>query len=187
LQICEVDMNASKFSNSMFVVLLICAAAVAADEMPVTVELTEIHMCCGVCRKAVEKAVAEVEGAKVAIDEEEWAATVTAPDAKTAQAALNEIAKAGFSGKIEDEAVAKQVAFEEVKTPDGKVKKLTVSHIHNCCRGCANAIIEAIEGVDGVSSHTVEPKKVEVVVEGDFVAADLVKAICDAGFYPQVK
>jgi len=184
---CEVKMNASKLVNSMLVALVVCAVAVAAEEAPVRVELSEIHMCCGVCRKAVEKAVAEVEGAKVAIDEEEWTATVTAPDIKTAQAALDEIAKAGFSGKIEDEAVAKQVAFKKVKTADGKVAKLEVTHLHNCCKGCSEAIIEAIEGVEGVTSHSVKPKQVEFVVEGDFVAADLVKAICDAGFYPQVK
>ena len=77
--------------------------------------------------------------------------------------------------------------FPEIKTADGNVSKLTVSHIHNCCRGCSDAIIEAIESVDGVKSHTVKAKKVDFVVEGDFEPGAVVQAIEDAGFYPQVE
>jgi copper chaperone CopZ len=67
------------------------------------------------------------------------------------------------------------------------VKKLTVRHIHNCCRGCSDAIVAAIESVDGVTKNTVKPKKVDFVVEGDFDPGEVVEAIQNAGLNPSIE
>lgn len=153
------------------------------DPNPVIVEITEIHLCCGACVKAVEKA-AKIDGVQVEVIQDEGSAELTAGTYDDIQSALEAIAKAGFAGKIEDETQANKVHFPEIKTPDANVKKLTVRHIHNCCRGCSDAIIEAIESVDGVESNTVKPKVEEFTVEGNFDAGAVVEALQDAGFYP---
>jgi copper chaperone CopZ len=180
-------MNVSWRVGAAAVALLVVGFVTGADEAPVKVTISEIHMCCGACVKAIEKAVAEVEGVQAVVSEDDGTAELTAPSYAVIQKAIDEIAKAGFSGKIEDEAAAKQVAFKPIKTADGKVAKLEVTHVHNCCRGCSDALKEAVEGVEGVTSNTIESKKVEFVVEGDFIAADVVQAIRDAGFYVKLK
>jgi copper chaperone CopZ len=180
-------MNASKCVGAVLVALLVVVLAGGAGEGPMTVTVSEIHLCCPGCVKAIEKAVAEVEGVKATVSQDDGTAVLTAARPEEVQKALDEVAKAGFSGKIEDEAAAKLVAFQPIRTPDGKVAKLEVSHIHNCCRGCSDVIKEALEGIEGVTSNTVEPKKAEFVVEGDFVAADVVQSLLDSGFYVEVK
>lgn len=156
------------------------------DPSPVIVTVSEIHLCCKACVKAVEKG-AKVDGVQAAVNQDEGTATLTAATYADIQKSLAEIAKAGFSGKIEDDTQAGKIGFPEIKTPDDNVTKLTVRHIHNCCRGCSDAIIEAIESVDGVKSHTVKPKVESFVVEGNFDAGEVVEAIQNAGFYPEIE
>jgi copper chaperone CopZ len=164
-------------------VLLVLAIGMGADDAAMKVTLSDVHLCCGACVKAVEKAVAKVEGVKAEVSQDDATAVLTGPSKAKVQEAIDEIAKAGFSGKPDND----QVKFKPVKTADGKVTKLEITHVHNCCPGCSDVLKEAVEGIDGVKSNTIEPKKSSFVVEGDFVAADVVKAIQDAGFYAQVK
>jgi len=188
-------MNSAKyrFLSLMLVVAIVAisipssaAAQQNEDPSPVIVTVSEIHLCCGACVKAVEKA-AKIDGVQAEVNQDEGTAVLTAATYRDVQEALDEIAKAGFSGKIEDDTQAGKVAFPEIKTPDGNVKKLAVRHIHNCCRGCSEAIGAAVESVDGVASHTVKPKVEKFVVEGDFDAGAVVAALLDAGFYPELK
>jgi copper chaperone CopZ len=186
-------MKAAKCAALVVLVLSVLGSADGAaaqpqgdDPSPVIVTISEIHLCCGACVKAVEKAAA-VDGAQPQVSQDEGTAVLTGATYADVQEAINEIAKAGFCGKIEDDTQAGRVAFPEIKTPDGNVKKLAVRHIHNCCRGCSEAIVEAIESVDGVKSNTVKPKQVEFVVEGDFDAGAVVEALEEAGFYPQLQ
>jgi len=186
-------MNASNRTGSLLLILAAwCAVAGSSgaqqsdDPSPVVVNVSEIHLCCGACVKAVEKA-ARIDGVQVQVSEDEGLAVLTAGTYQDVQAALEAIAKAGFCGKIEDDTQAGKVQFPEIKTPDGNVKKLTVRHIHNCCPGCSEAIVAAVENVDGVESHTVKPKAEEFVVEGNFDAGEVVEALQDAGFYPTLE
>lgn len=156
------------------------------DPSPVMVTVTEMHICCGACKKAIEKA-GKIDGVQVEVNQDEGMAVLTAATYRDVQEALNAIAKTGFSGKIEDDTQAGKVSFPEIKTPDGNVRKLTVRHIHNCCRGCSEAISEAVESVDGVKEHNINPKKETFVVEGNFDAGEVVAALLDAGFYPSLK
>ena len=164
-------------------VLLVVGLSLGADDASVKVTLSEVHLCCGACVKAVEKAVAKVDGVKAEVSQDDATAVLIGPSQAKVQEAVDQIAKAGFSGKPDND----QVKFKPIKTADGKVTKLEVTHVHNCCPGCSDVLKDAVEGVDGVKSNTIEPKKVSFVVEGDFVAADVVKAIQDAGFYVQLK
>jgi len=71
--------------------------------------------------------------------------------------------------------------------PRGRVKRLKVSGIHNCCDLCCEAIKEAIGTVDGVTADTATPGATTFEVTGDFPAAALVKALNAAGFSAQVR
>lgn len=186
-------MNAKQLAAALVLVGLVLLALVAPstaqqddDPTPVEVNLMEMHLCCGACVKAVEKA-ARIDGVQVEVIEDRGATALTAANYEDIKSALEAIAKAGFYGKIEDETQASKVSFPEIKTPDGNVKKLTVRHIHNCCRGCSDAIVEALESVDGVESNTVKPKVEKFTVEGNFDAGAVVEALQDAGFYPTLE
>lgn len=174
------------FSVVLVSAYLASGAPQGDDPSPVIVTLSEMHICCGGCVKAIEKA-AKVDGVQAQVDQDEATVVLTAASYKDVQKSLNELAKAGFCGKIEDDTQAGEVKFSEIKTAEGKVKKLVVKHVHNCCRGCSDALVEAVEGVDGVSSHTIKPKTVEFVVEGNFDPGDVVQALEEAGFYPRVE
>ena len=72
-----------------------------ADAPKVTVTVTEMHVCCGACIKAIEKAIAKVPGVEAKVEQEsgeegEGMATLTAANYETIQKAVDEIAKAGL-------------------------------------------------------------------------------------------
>jgi copper chaperone CopZ len=181
-------MNAVK--NFAFGVGLLVAVSLVmgADAPKVTVTVNEMHVCCGACIKAVEKAIAKVPGVEAKVEQEsgeegEGMATMTAADYPTIQKAIDEIAKAGFHGDLDSD----KVKFPEINASKDKVKSLEIAYIHNCCKGCSTHINEALKSVPGVTTTSIEPKKSSFTVEGDFVPADVVKALTEAGFYPTLK
>ncbi len=159
-----------------FAALCLVVTAVQAE---VKVTLSEMHLCCGACVKSVNKAVAGVEGAEVAVDKQAGSATITATSQEVAQAAVNAVAKAGFHGKTDSD----KVSLPAVKGPDGKVKRLVVTNVHNCCGGCNVAINKALKTVDGVEAATNKPRAKQFVVEGEFDALKLINALNTAGFH----
>jgi copper chaperone CopZ len=181
-------MNTSKQIAAAVVVLLAVGFLMGADDAKVTVTVSEMHVCCGACIKAIEKAVAKVPGVEAKVEQEsgeegEGMATLSAASYDLVQKAIDEIAKAGFHGDLDSD----KVKFAPIKTAPGNVKSLEVSYIHNCCKGCSKSINEALGEVKGVTSKAVEPKKSSFVVEGDFDPADVVKELTEAGFYPTLK
>ena len=110
--------------------------------------------------------------------------TLTASDNAGAQKALDALAAAGFHGDTGNTQLAMKA---ESNDPQGKVKRLKVSGIHNCCQPCCEAIKEALRTVDGVTDDTAEPRVTSFEVTGDFDAAALVEALNAAGFHAQVK
>jgi mercuric ion binding protein len=149
----------------------------------VTVTVSEMHLCCRACTMAVEKAVAGMDGVKAVVTADDGTTKVDAPDAKTAQAALDAIAKAGFVGKVDSE----EVKFGDIKTPEGKVKRLEVFQVHNCCPACTKAIKGALAEVEGVVADTCKSKETSFVIEGDFSAKDAIAALSKAGFYCSIE
>ena len=171
--------NAAAFAI-LFSALIAAAQRAQADEK---VTLSDMHVCCKGCVMAIQNAVNKVPGAKCVASEDDASAVITADSKGALQKAVDEIAKAGFSGTSDNP----QVKIQPVKTPDGKVQKLEISHIHNCCGKCTIALKNAVKDVPGVKSNTIESKKTAFVVEGDFSAADVVNSLMKAGFYPEVK
>lgn len=148
------------------------------------VELKSVHLCCGQCEKIVGKILSGVDGVKGACDRPGRTVSITAPDDQAAQKAIDALAEAGFHGDSGNKSLAMK---DDSGAKAGKVKTLTVSGIHNCCKQCCVAIKGIVGKVDGVNSDTAQPQKREFEVTGDFDAAAVVKALNAAGFHVKVK
>jgi copper chaperone CopZ len=158
--------------------------AVGAMKADTKVEVKNVHLCCGACVKAASKAVQSVEGVTGGADQSAKTVTITAPDDTAAQRALDALAAAGFHG---DTGSATLIFKDDSGAPSGKVQKLALTGIHNCCRSCSVAIKEALKKVPGVSSDTAQAKGETFEVSGDFEASALIKALNAAGFHVKVK
>ncbi len=164
----------------LFSALIAAAQRAHADEK---VTLSDMHVCCKGCVMTIQNAANKVPGVKCVASEDDSNAVVTADSKEALQKAVDEIAKAGFSGTSDNP----QIKIQPIKTSDGKVQKLEISHIHNCCGKCTVALKGAVKDVPGVKSNTIEAKKTSFVVEGDFSPADVVNSLMKAGFYPEIK
>lgn len=163
------------------VVLLVSAAAVRAESK---VTLSDMHLCCGACVRAVDAAVAKVEGASAAVDRQAKTVTITAKDDETAQAAVDAIAAAGYHGKSSSDKIAMK---NDSGAGEDKVTRLVFVGVHNCCGGCAKALQGACGKVDGVEGTAIKAKARSFVVEGNFAPAAIVKALYAAGFHAKVQ
>ena len=161
--------------------LLTWTGAVKAETK---VELKNVHLCCNACVKAVGNVLHEIDGVQGQCDRKNKTVTITAPDDKTAQKALDALAKAGFHGKTGNKELAIK---DDSGAKKGKVQSVTVSGVHNCCGNCCKTIKKGVKEVDGVSGDTAQPKKTTFEVTGNFDAAELVKALNGAGFHVKVK
>ncbi len=150
----------------------------------VKVELKGVHLCCGNCVKSAGAILKNVEGVKGKCDQKAKTITITAPDAKTAQKAVDALAAGGFHGNTGQKEIAVKDDSGAVK---GKVKNATVTGIHNCCGNCNKAIQAAVAKVPGAQGNTAKAKANTFEVTGDFDAAELVKALNAAGFHVKVK
>ena len=94
--------------------------------------------------------------------------------------AIAALSRVGFHGKTNKD---KLVFRDNSGVEAGKVSRLSLVGIHNCCAGCCKAAKDAIAKVEGVKADTLEPNKQEFVVEGDFDGAAVVKALNNVGFH----
>ena len=155
-----------------------------ATRNEIKVELTGVHLCCEGCINAADAALRNVEGVNSHCDMQQRTITITASDVIAAQKGLDALAFAGFYGHSNRDQLAMKAVSD---VPAGKVKRLKVAGIHNCCGPCCVAIREAIATVEGVTSDTAKPRATSFEVTGDFHAADLVRALNRAGFSALVK
>jgi len=159
------------------------AGAARAEEK---VAIKGVHMCCPGCAAAIEEAVAKaVEDEKnpvevaAEVDQENGTVALIGSDLAAVQAAVDQIAAAGFHGKLDN----KEVKWPKVKLPKEKVSRLEVTGVHNCCGACVKAIKGALAKVEGVTAETVKPKETSFVIEGDFEPQAALKALHKAGFH----
>lgn len=175
-----------KFSSriiSLTTLLGCCLLLASAARAESKVTISGTHLCCGACVKAVEKALGDIPGVKHEANQGGHTIALTAENDAAAQKAVDALAAAGFYGKTDSQTVK----YKPIEIPSGKVKRLEVSGIHNCCGACNKAIKGAVKSVSGVTADTATPKQSTFVVEGDFSATDLVAALQSAGFHVQVK
>ncbi len=157
---------------------LVAGRSSFAAESKVTIEKT--HLCCNQCVKGAEKAVSSVSGAKAECDKDAGSITITAPDAATAQKAVDALSAAGYYGKSTGAEFK-----DESGAVAGNVKSVDVSGFHNCCKKCTTTINNTIKKVPATGE--VAPKVDTVTVAGDIDEKKLVDAFHDAGFQVKVK
>lgn len=153
----------------------------AVAETKVTV--SDTHLCCGQCLKAVDATLKDMQGVTFKSDQGAKTIEIVAENDAAAQKAIDALATAGFYGKLNND----KLKFKAVAAGDAAVEKLEVSGVHNCCGQCTNTIKKAVTSVSGVSSTDVKAKETSFAVEGKFKPGEVVKALLDAGFYVQVK
>lgn len=174
----------SRTLAAMLTIASLAFAGAARAEEKAT--LTGVHMCCPGCAAAIEEAVAKaVEDEKspvevvAEIDQEKGTVALVGSDLAAVQAAVDQIAAAGFHGKLDNKAVK----WPKAKLPKEKVTRLEVTGIHNCCGACTKAIKGALGKVEGVAGDNLKAKETTFVIEGDFDAKAAVQALHKAGFH----
>lgn len=144
-----------------------------------TVTITESHVCCGNCVTAAANAVKPITGATAVANRTNGSIVVTAPDAATAQKAVDALVAAGYFGKSSDAAV-------KVNAPtgagDAKVTTLQVSGVHLCCPACVTAAKDILSKIPGVTGNTVAARAATFNVTGDFSPKQLFEEFNKAGF-----
>ena len=162
-------------------VALFALAFVAPATRAEEVKVSGVHNCCGACCKLIHEVLGEVDGvSEVTAKPKESDFTFEAATPKAARQAIGALARAGFHGKTGKD---KLVFRDNSGVEAGKVTRLSLVGLHNCCPGCCKAAKEAIAKVEGVEADTLKPNKRAFVVEGNFDGAALVKALNDAGFH----
>ena len=164
----------------------LCAVAFLspAVDAAVTVKLSKMHLCCGRCVKGVEGTIGEVDGVTVKVDKDSSSATLTADSDEAAQKGIDALASAGFHGKSDHKKLKPK---DDSGVKEGKVTRLELTGVHNCCGSCNRAIKKAIDSVDGVEADTATVNKSSFVVEGNFDGLKLVQALESAGFHVKAK
>jgi mercuric ion binding protein len=166
---------------SIAALALMLVARSAAAETKVTI--SETHLCCGQCIRAVDSTLKDMAGVKFKSDQGAKTIEITADNDEAAQKAINALADAGFCGKLSND----KLAFKKVEASDAAVQKIELSGVHNCCGQCTTSIKKAVTSVSGVTGTDVKARETSFAVEGNFKPGDVVKALLDAGFYVQVK
>jgi copper chaperone CopZ len=171
-----------KMIGTWIVALVALLSGLEIASADVKLQLSDVHVCCGACVRGIQNAVKGID-AKVDIDRDGGAVQIEAKDEATAQKVVDAIAAGGFHGTSNNDKVKMK---DDSGVTAGKVKRLKLGSVHNCCTGCTNAIRDAFKGVSGVTTDSLTNKATVFVVEGDFDAAEVVKALYAAGFHVKV-
>jgi len=146
-------------------------------------KITNIHICCKSCVTGIEKAVGEVPGAKVEVDQDAGAVTLTGADAATVQKAADAMVAAGYFGKCDDSAVK----LNPTSGAKGqKVQSLKIEGVHLCCGKCVKAVDRAVKSVPGAKEQTATKGAKSFEVSGDFNDQELITALQKEGLTGKV-
>lgn len=165
-------------------VLSLASAAAQAGE----VKVTDVHICCGMCVKALDASLKDVPGVSNAkVDQKAKSVTFVAADDKAAEAGVKALAEAGFHGVAKHG--DKEVAFPESGAEaDAKSNSVVLTGVHLCCGGCVNAAGKAVKAVANVTDAKADQKAKTVTVTGNSVeVAKVVEALNKAGFHAKAK
>lgn len=156
----------------------VSALAWSAQATDVSAKITDVHLCCQGCVKGVQKAIAEVPGASVTVDQDNDTVTLTGPDTATVQKAADALVAAGYFGKSADDSIKLNA---DTGAKNAKVQSLKIKGVHLCCGKCVKAVNEALAGVPGVTANTAAKGAKSFEVAGDFNDKDVFDALQKAG------
>ncbi len=156
-------------------------AKAAAPEGETEVTLSDVHLCCGGCRRAVEKAAS---GFDVEVATSGGSVTLKGKKGSEVQKALDAIAAAGFYGVSDHDTVK----IADVSAGDSGSAKVKVSGVHLCCDSCVKAVNEALSSVSGFKEHDAENGADSFEVSGEGLkAAEVVAALRAKGLNGTVR
>jgi copper chaperone CopZ len=162
---------------------ILAALALSLQAADSSVKLSNVHLCCGGCTKAAEKAVSSVAGASAQSDKDAGTLTITAPDQATAQKAVDAVVAAGFFGTSSEPGIK---VVDNSGAKKGKVQSLKLSGVHLCCGKCVSGVNDALSKVKGVKGNTAAKGAESFEVTGDFKAKPVIAALNKAGFSAKV-
>jgi len=164
-----------KIYISLAMASVLAFSARAADT---TVTITDVHVCCGSCVKAVAKVIATVPGLSGAADQDADTVTLTGPDTATVQKGADALVAAGFFGKSSDPAIKINA---ETGAKDQMVQSITIENAHVCCGKCVKAVNEVLATVPGVTGNTAAKGSTSFEVTGNFNDKAVFDALQKAG------
>lgn len=164
--------------KALFISLVALATLVLSAHADVTVNISDLHLCCPSCVKGAKKAIATVPGVTATVDADSDVASITGPDTATVQKAVDALTSAGYFGTSSDASI-------KVSTDTGatgaKVTTLTVSGVHLCCGKCVKAVNKALGTVPGVTGNTAAKGAKSFTVTGNFTDSDVFAALQKEG------
>jgi periplasmic mercuric ion binding protein len=155
------------------------ALVVSSQAADVSVKISDMHICCPSCVKAINKTVATVPGVTAAVDQDAEAVTLTAADADTLQKAADALVAAGFYGTSSDPSVK---INSDTGAKNQKMQSLKITNVHLCCGKCVKGMNAALSSVPGVTGNDAAKGATTVTVSGDFNDKDVFDALQKAGF-----
>ena len=164
-------------------VVAVFALAFSGRAADVSVQLTDVHLCCQSCLKGVQAVAAKVSGLTAVADQDEGSIKLTAADEATLQKGVDALVGAGFFGKSSDPKIKVNA---ETGAKDRKVTELKVEGVHLCCGKCVKAVNGVLEGVPGVKANTAAKEAKSFTVSGDFNEKEVFEALQKAGLTGKV-
>ncbi|MDR3459150.1 MAG: heavy-metal-associated domain-containing protein [Verrucomicrobiae bacterium] len=168
-----------------FIASLVAAVALSlsASAADVSTKITDSHVCCGSCVKAVAKIIATVPGVTGAADQDSSTISLTGPDTATVQKATDALVASGFYGKSSNPDIK---ISADTGAKGEKVKSLKIEGVHICCGHCVKDINEALNAVPGVTGNDAAKGAKSFTVTGDFTDKDVMDALQKAGLTGKV-
>jgi len=170
-----------KIYLSLAMASVLAFSASAAD---VTVTLTDVHVCCQSCVKAVAQVVATVPGLTGTADQDAGSVVLTAADTATVQKGADALVAAGFYGKSSDPAIKINA---ETGAKDQMVQSMKIEGLHLCCGKCVKAVNEVLATVPGVTGNTAAKGAKSFEVTGNFNDKAVFDALQKEGLTGQEK
>jgi copper chaperone CopZ len=168
------------FITSIAAAVALSLSAQAAD---VSTKITDTHVCCQSCVKAVAKVVKDIPGLTAKADQDDESISLTGPDTATVQKATDALVAAGFYGKSSNPDIK---IVSDTGAKGEKVKSLTIENVHLCCGKCVKSVNTALESVSGVTGNTAAKGATSFTVTGDFNDQDVFAALQKAGLTGKV-
>ena len=164
------------------------ASAQAGEAGKVSVK--GVHICCGMCIKAIGGVLGKVDGVSDAkCDKDSRTVTFNSTDEKSAKAGLRAILNAGFFGRatLDGKRLSAYSGKNKNKNKNKKAAKksneITLYRVHLCCGGCVNIVDAALKGIDGVADVKCDREAKTVKLTGkDISNRAVTQALRKAGF-----
>jgi len=176
-------MRTIRWAGVAALILSLNAACLQAAEVTVK----GVHLCCGGCVSAAQDALSEVKGVTdVAGDQNTKVIAFKATDDKTAKAAFDALAKAGFHGAAFID--KKEASFPSINVKKGTTSNsITVTGVHLCCGACVTGVKKALEQVKGVDEMNIDREAKTVTVVGtDIDVNDFFAALYKGGYHGEM-